>query len=142
MAIAGAASLSIIALAWTSPLGQLYEANIRSRFNPPALSRELSLGTPRSAGIIVVGCDWDPTVLFYAKRRGLMLRADRGDADIFVDDAGPNDDLPKVSAGAIPRPFSYVAFCSSDRGTAFLPPTVKAVPISPHLWHLVPRGGA
>jgi len=30
--------------------------------------------TPRNSRIIMIGCDWDPTVLYYAQREGVMFR--------------------------------------------------------------------
>jgi hypothetical protein len=144
MIITGIGVLGVLGMAWVSPQGQLYEANVRSRPVVPALSREISAETSRSAGIVVVGCDWDPTFLYYADRRGLMLRTGEGDADIAHHFADPTDRrLPELPAALVPEPLSYVAYCGEPpAGMEFLPSTVTATPVAPHLWLLTRRGGS
>lgn len=40
----------------------------------PAGSRVIERAVPQHANVIMIGCDWDPTTLYYAHRSGLMLR--------------------------------------------------------------------
>jgi hypothetical protein len=40
----------------------------------PALSIGIRDFTPRNARLIMIGCDWNPTVLYYAEREGVMFR--------------------------------------------------------------------
>jgi hypothetical protein len=40
-------------------------------------------GTETNSKIIMLGCDWDPTILYFAKRKGLMLTQGRFDSEIL-----------------------------------------------------------
>lgn len=123
-AVVGAAlSFGLLVLAWTSPPGQAYQANISARPPLPDLSREIASATSSRDGVIVVGCDWDPTWLYYADRRGLMLRAD--------------ELTHEVPASWIPGTLSYLAYCGNAAPSLrFLPDDVSAVQVSPHVYAL------
>ena len=63
----------IATTAWL-PLGNADVSAMRSPGPVPALSTQLARVTPTDAGIVLVGCDWDPTYLYEADRTGLMFR--------------------------------------------------------------------
>ena len=123
LAVVVATTLFLLALAWTSPQGQQYQANVAARQPFPVLSRDIAAHTERNDGIILVGCDWDPTWLYYADRRGLMLRAD--------------EVAHVLPARLIPDTLSYLGYCGAPDGMKFLPPSVTAVQVAPHVFRLV-----
>lgn len=71
--LAGAISALLISLSWISVEGREIARLIGVEGELPQISRVIAASTPPEAGVIVVGCDWDPTPLFYAERRGMML---------------------------------------------------------------------
>jgi hypothetical protein len=71
--IAAALSLLLVLLAWFSTEGRYLASLIRVEGKFPEISRVIAESTPADAGVIVVGCDWDPTPLFYAERRGMTI---------------------------------------------------------------------
>lgn len=73
----GAAAL-IVATA-LSPLARSDIAQFARGQQIPAVSSVISQYTATDARIVMIGCDWDPTFLYYAEREGLMFRgADSG----------------------------------------------------------------
>lgn len=46
---------------------------LTARIEPPEVSRAIEKYTTDADSIILIGCDWDPTYLYYANRNGLML---------------------------------------------------------------------
>ncbi len=79
--LAGLATLllfggTVLSDAGHADVGQWLSGNPR-----PALSSLLLDQTRPGDLVVMVGCDWDPTFLYYGERAGLMLRdADAGDA--------------------------------------------------------------
>lgn len=71
--VAGALSALLLILAWTSTQGRTLAALVGVEGDLPEISRVIAESTPADSGVIVVGCDWDPTPLFYAKRRGMTI---------------------------------------------------------------------
>jgi len=71
--IAGALSMLLVLLAWISTEGRYLASLIGVEGKFPEISRAIAESTPTDAGVIVIGCDWDPTPLFYAERRGMTL---------------------------------------------------------------------
>jgi hypothetical protein len=64
-------------LTWVSPLGLEYFSNLKSKPENPARSEMLSENTQKNDLILVLDCNgWDPTLLYYANRRGLMQWTD------------------------------------------------------------------
>jgi 4-amino-4-deoxy-L-arabinose transferase-like glycosyltransferase len=63
----------IVFLTYTSDLGKWYIQNFRVDPVAPTASQLLKEKTPSGSKILVMGCDWDPTTLYYAERKGLML---------------------------------------------------------------------
>lgn len=62
---------------WASPLGLEYFNNLKSKPEDPARSAMLSSNTQKNDLILVLDCNgWDPTLLYYSNRRGLMQWTD------------------------------------------------------------------
>jgi len=71
--IAGALSALLLFLSWTSPEGRSLASLVGVDGKIPEISQVIAISTPSDAGVIVTGCDWDPTPLYYANRRGLTI---------------------------------------------------------------------
>jgi hypothetical protein len=71
--IAGVLMTLLVILAWTSTEGRSLAALIGVDGEFPRISLAIADSTPADAGVIVVGCDWDPTPLYYADRRGMTI---------------------------------------------------------------------
>ena len=64
----------IIFMMWQSPLGISYYNNLRTKPEIPERSLALKKHTTQSDLIILVNCNnWDPTILYYADRRGMQI---------------------------------------------------------------------
>jgi hypothetical protein len=77
-----AALAAVLLLAGTAltPNGHVDLAQWASGNPRPALSSLLLDQTERDDLIVMIGCDWDPTFLYYGERTGLMFRgSDAGD---------------------------------------------------------------
>ena len=62
---------------WVSPIGLEYFNNLKSKPEDPARAVMLSSNTEKSDLILVLDCNgWDPTLLYYSNRRGLMQWTD------------------------------------------------------------------
>lgn len=64
---------ALLVLAWTSEEGQNLATIITTEGEFPVVSLAISESVPPNEGVIVVGCDWDPTPLYYAQRRGMTI---------------------------------------------------------------------
>lgn len=67
----------VLFLGYTTDLGRFYLQNFRTDAGIPPASQLILDNTPRDSKIIVMGCDWDPTKLYFANRKGLMLLSNR-----------------------------------------------------------------
>lgn len=68
----------IIFMMWQSPLGISYYNNLRTKPTIPERSQTLKKYTKENDLIILVNCNnWDPTILYYADRRGMQIWAGR-----------------------------------------------------------------
>jgi hypothetical protein len=99
LSLAGFLSLLLILLAWTSTEGRSLASLVRVDGKFPEISRAIAESTPTDAGVIVVGCDWDPTPLFYAERRGMTIPPWYRDG---------------IPADWIGTDLKYLAFCTGD----------------------------
>lgn len=121
------AVLSLLALAWISPEGQAVSNKERDGLYSFPLAEELASLTEVDAGIVMIGCDWDPMYFYLSGRRGLMLRA--------------GDQYLGTPLEWIPSEINYLARCDSDLDPRdFLPSGVRAEPISPDVFHLTRFG--
>ncbi|WP_168200337.1 glycosyltransferase family 39 protein [Protaetiibacter larvae] len=80
VALAALATGVLFAGTVLSPQGHANVAQWARGNAEPALSRLLAERTPEGSPVIIVGCDWDPSFLYYAQRAGMMFRgSDAGD---------------------------------------------------------------
>jgi hypothetical protein len=89
-----------MALSWLSPEGQLVSQRSAEGLYQFPLAAELEANTPVDAGIITVGCDWDPAYFYLSGRRGLMLT-----------DRNPNEVIPPEWIG---KDLQFIASCLED----------------------------
>jgi hypothetical protein len=64
---------ALLVLAWTSGEGRNLATIISTEREFPSISLAISENVPPDEGVIVLGCDWDPTPLYYAQRRGMTI---------------------------------------------------------------------
>ena len=124
--VTSAALSAVLLMAWTSPEGAGYRANLHNKHEAPGVSREIQAVVPSGSGIVTLGCDWNPVVVFYADRPALMLGV------------GGN---PVMRAGrAELAGFGYVAFCTTPAGgydaalEAALPPGTTTEQVAPDVF--------
>jgi 4-amino-4-deoxy-L-arabinose transferase-like glycosyltransferase len=92
----------------------------------PQLSLEISTETFKSDRILVVGCDWDPTILYYAERYGIAA------PDWIV---STNDALNFVEKNQFVDAPKFLAICGS-----YLPPDglwkARTKRVSENIWKI------
>lgn len=92
----------------------------------PPLSTSIAEVTDQDDVILMLGCDWDPTVLYYANRRGVSVPASW---------EGP---LPKASLDVV----THVAACEGLYGPGsripggFVPDSWVIDPVNPGVWRI------
>lgn len=69
----GIIALSVIYFTLTSSIGAQYLSNFKSNGGYPSSQATIQRYTSASDKLLVVNCDWDPTTLYFADRKGLML---------------------------------------------------------------------
>ena len=62
-----------------SPIGSSYMKNYVLVETTPSISSVIARNTKIDEKVIMIGCDWDPTYLYFADRKGLMLMKSRYD---------------------------------------------------------------
>jgi len=102
-------------LSWAIQIPQrnYVDALTSSRSSVPELSQIIANNTKPSDEVMVVGCDWDPTVLYFANRNGIAAPVADGDLKAV---------LTKLYESSNRDEIGYIATCSD-------------VEISPHLAH-------
>ena len=103
--IAAVVGLLLVLLAWISSEGRYLASLIGVEGNFPEISRVIAESTPADAGVIVIGCDWDPTPLFYAERRGMTIPS------WYQERVGAPNGIPVDWIGT---DLKYLAFCTDD----------------------------
>lgn len=112
--LAGGLAVGLGLLTWATPGGQADVASIDPTVVPNAIAGELREVTGPTDDILVVNCDWDPTILYLARREGLMITGhepgvdwqaivDQGYRYLMACDANPGATVP---AQLILRPTS------------------------------------
>jgi hypothetical protein len=76
-AIKGALIGIVLIGTFMSQIGSSYMKNFIDPGGIPPSSKIIATNTDIQDQIIVIGCDWDPTYLYFADRRGLMLMPGR-----------------------------------------------------------------
>jgi hypothetical protein len=99
-----------IFLTYTSQLGLSYLTDFRTDYGFPSDSILISEQTEVTSNIVVIGCDWDPTLLFFADRKGLMLTPGRFDSANLTND--------------LITQFEYVFFCG-EQDLSLLPKDIQ-----------------
>jgi hypothetical protein len=104
-----------------------YGALIKSpRSDVPSISTEIKENTLSSDRILVVGCDWDPTVLFYADRYGIAVPGWIGSTD---------EGLRIMRETALKELPKFLAICGSN-----LPPSnpdeENLTRVSENIWRI------
>ena len=99
-----------ILLTYTSQLGLSYLTDFRTDYGIPSDSILISEQTEVTSNIVVIGCDWDPTLLFFADRKGLMLTPGRFDSANLTND--------------LITQFEYVFFCG-EQDLSLLPKDIQ-----------------
>ena len=89
--------VAVLMLAWTSSEGQAISKRTVAGLYTFPLAEELATTVPDGAGVVMVGCNWDPTYFYLSGRRGLMVRPDAMNLPIPVDWIGSD--------------LSYLALC-------------------------------
>jgi len=100
------ATLAIVAVlvSWIFQLpNRNYQNVLRMPRNEiPALSSIISQNSNPTDEILVIGCDWDPTILYYADRKGIAAPSAIGNVQAA---------LKTLLKSAYPNEISYIALC-------------------------------
>lgn len=96
------ATALLILFTWFTPEGLRVRENLASVSTPPEFAVQLQKATSASDTIVIVGCDWDPTVPYFADRHALMIRQE--------------ENLRQIPAGVLDtdRPFIFVCATESN----------------------------
>ena len=94
-----AISVTMLTLSWSSAVGSMLRTAIAQRQDVPEISQQINRLVPENSGVIIVGCDWNSTPLFYSNRRGLSY-PDWSDVEI-----------PRSWVGS---ELTYLAFCGAN----------------------------
>ena len=111
----------VVLLTYISPIGKSYLNDFRTDSGIPDASEVIRGQTEKNSHIIMLGCDWDPTILYFADRKGLMLMPGRFSAGIL------NESLVNG--------YQYVYVC--DQGNLeILPQTVELIDKGSNLYKI------
>jgi hypothetical protein len=77
----------VIFSTFISPLGSSYMKNYNLMGTTPDISSIIARNTEPNEKVIMIGCDWDPTYLYFADRKGLMLMKGRYDQNAVPKEA-------------------------------------------------------
>ena len=69
-------TVAVLLLALTNQVGASELRQFAQSGEVPALSIALDEATAPTENVLTVGCDWDPLLLYFADRKGLMIRVD------------------------------------------------------------------
>jgi 4-amino-4-deoxy-L-arabinose transferase-like glycosyltransferase len=79
------ATFGLLVMAWISPEGQLVSQRSSEGLYQFPLAQEIVDNTPVDAGVITVGCDWNPAYSYLSGRKTLMLSGRNPDESIPSD---------------------------------------------------------
>jgi 4-amino-4-deoxy-L-arabinose transferase-like glycosyltransferase len=80
--VVATATFGLLVMAWISPEGQLVSQRSTEGLYQFPLAQEVVDNTPVDAGIITVGCDWNPAYPYLSGRKMLMLSGRNSDESI------------------------------------------------------------
>jgi hypothetical protein len=123
--IAGALALTFFLgiTTWTSAMGVQYGQAAMTTAGDPPESVLIDKHTQPTDRIVMAGCAWDPTILYFADRMGLTI-----------------DGPPRPSIWDIENPadYSYLLICSPDHAASeYLPPGYEAKLLEDRLCRIV-----
>jgi hypothetical protein len=111
-------------MAWTSPEGQVVSQRSTEGLYQFPLAEEIVENTPKDAGVIMIGCDWNPAYSYLSGRRSLMLSGRNPDETIPTEWVGPE--------------LQYIASCiegiDPNTATGLRNPMMQ---VSPNIWRIV-----
>jgi hypothetical protein len=118
-------TLTSLVASWTIVLpSRDYKAMLGwNRSAIPSISTELAIKTDASDVILVLGCDWDPSVLYFADRVGIAAPGWLGT---------PQDTVNFLTQNKFFEQIDYVAFCNAPTQIN-LPPGFVGKSISSNL---------
>jgi len=116
-------TLAVLGLSWTSGEGVLISKRQVGGLYTFPLAAEIAEHVPEDQGIIMIGCDWDPTTLYLSGRRGLMIR--------------PDAMSRPVPADWLKNDLGYVALCDPGASpTPILPLGTRLNQLTPNLFEI------
>lgn len=83
--VVATAAFGLLVIAWISPEGQLVSQRSSEGLYQFPLAQEIVDNTPVDAGVITVGCDWNPAYSYLSGRKTLMLSGRNPDESIPQD---------------------------------------------------------
>jgi hypothetical protein len=123
--VVATATFGLLVMAWISPEGQLVSQRSTEGLYQFPLAQEIVDNTPVDAGIITVGCDWDPAYPYLSGRKMLMLSGRNSDESIPINWIGSE--------------VQFIASCLEDidpaTATGLRGPFLQ---VSPNIWRIVP----
>jgi hypothetical protein len=117
------ATFGLLLMAWISPEGQLVSQRSSEGLYQFPLAQEIVDNTPVDAGVITVGCDWNPGFSYLSGRKTLMLSG-----------RNPDESIPKDWIGS---DLQFVASCIEG-----IDPAVATglqgpfLQVSPNIWKI------
>lgn len=124
MVVTGAIVLNVLVMAWISPEGQLVSQRSTEGLYQFPLAEEIVSNIPADAGVITIGCDWNPAYSYLSGRKTLMLSGRNPDESIPTEWIGPE--------------VQYVASCTEgvdpNAATGLVNPLIQ---VSPNIWRIV-----
>ena len=122
--VSGAMVVIVLVMAWTSPEGQVVSQRSTEGLYQFPLAEEIVENTPKDAGVIMIGCDWNPAYSYLSGRRSLMLSGRNPDETIPTEWVGPE--------------LQYIASCiegiDPNTATGLRNPMMQ---VSPNIWRIV-----
>ena len=119
--VVATATFGLLVIAWISPEGQLVSQRSTEGLYQFPLTQEIVDNTPVEAGVITVGCDWNPVYSYLSGRKTLMLSG-----------RNSNEIIPKDWVGS---DLQFVASCIEGidpaAATGLQGPFLQ---ISPNIW--------
>jgi hypothetical protein len=117
------ATFGLLVMAWISPEGQLVSQRSSEGLYQFPLAQEIVDNTPVDAGVITVGCDWNPGFSYLSGRKTLMLSG-----------RNPDESIPKDWIGS---DLQFVASCiegiNPAVATGLQGPFLQ---VSPNIWKI------
>jgi 4-amino-4-deoxy-L-arabinose transferase-like glycosyltransferase len=121
--VVATATFGLLVMAWISPEGQLMSQRSSEGLYQFPLAQEIVDNTPVNAGVITVGCDWDPAYSYLSGRKTLMLSV-----------RNPDESIPKNWIGS---DVQFIASCIEG-----IDPAVATglrgpfLQVSPNIWKI------